>query len=107
MSKTNARCARQRTHADEPAPWVAEFTHDLLDTGYTPLTVRRYVGVARHLAHWLVLAEVAVADVDETVMVGSHGIAAVALASVVQRTSPASTSCVYATSSSSSASAGS
>jgi integrase/recombinase XerD len=68
MSKTNARCARQRTHADEPAPWVAEFTHDLLDTGYTPLTVRRYVAVARHLAHWLVLAEVAVADVDETVI---------------------------------------
>src|ERR1700686_3299811 len=68
MSKTNARCARQRTHADEPAPWVAEFTHDLLDTGYTPLTVRRYDAVARHLAYWLELAEVAVADIDETVI---------------------------------------
>jgi integrase/recombinase XerD len=67
MSKTNARCARQRTHA-EPPPWVAEFTHDLLDTGHTALTVRRYDAVARHLAYWLELAEVAVADIDETVI---------------------------------------
>jgi hypothetical protein len=61
MSKTNARCARQRTHANEPPAWVAEFTHDLLVTGHTALTVRRYDAVARHLAYWLEIAEVAVA----------------------------------------------
>ena len=31
MSKTNARHPRQRTHVDEPDPWVAEFTHDVLE----------------------------------------------------------------------------
>ena len=68
MNKTNARCARQGTHANEPPPWVAEFTQDLLDTGHTALTVRRYDAVVRHLAYWLDLAEVAVADIDETVI---------------------------------------
>jgi integrase/recombinase XerD len=68
MSKTNARHARQRTHADEPDPWVAEFKHDLLEAGYAALTVRGYNAVARHLAHWLALTEIAVTDLDETVI---------------------------------------
>ena len=68
MNKTNARYARQGTHANEPPPWVAEFTQDLLETGHTALTVRRYDAVVRHLAYWLDLAEVAVADIDETVI---------------------------------------
>ena len=68
MSKTNARHAQQRTHADEPDPWVAEFKHDLLEAGYAALTVRGYNAVARHLAHWLALTEIAVTDLDETVI---------------------------------------
>src|SRR4029077_5727326 len=68
MSKTNARCARQRAHVNEPAPWVAKFTQGLVDAGYTSQTVRYYDAVARHLAHWLLRAEVAITDVDEIVI---------------------------------------
>jgi hypothetical protein len=51
---------------------LRDLTHDLLDTGHTALTVRRYDALARHLAYWLELAEVAVADIDETVMPSSR-----------------------------------
>ena len=52
--------------ANDLAPWVAEFTRHLSDTGHTALTVRGYDGAARHLAHWLALAKVPVADIDES-----------------------------------------
>jgi integrase/recombinase XerD len=70
MAKTNEdRCAvRRRMHANNLAPWVAEFTHYLSETGHTALTVRSYEGLARHLAHWLELSKVTVADIDETVI---------------------------------------
>jgi site-specific recombinase XerD len=70
MAKRNEdRCAgRRRMHADDLAPWVAEFTRHLSDTGYTALTVRGYGGAARHLAHWLALAKVPVAHIDESVI---------------------------------------
>jgi hypothetical protein len=55
-------------HASDLAPWVAEFTRHLSDTGHTALTVRGYDGAARHLAHWLALAKVLVADIDESVI---------------------------------------
>jgi hypothetical protein len=47
---------------------VADFTRDLLGTGYTVQTTRRYDAVARHLARWLAVTEVTVADLDETVI---------------------------------------
>ena len=69
MTKTNEdRSAGRPMHVNHFAPWVAEFTHHLLETGHTALTVRGYDRVARHLAHWLVLAKVAVADIDEAVI---------------------------------------
>ena len=62
------RCAvRRRMHTDL-APWVDEFTHHLLQTGYTALTVRSYERLARHLAQWLALAKIAVVDIDEAVI---------------------------------------
>jgi integrase/recombinase XerD len=70
MAKTNVdRCVvRRRIHANNFAPWVAEFTHYLSETGHTALTVRSYKGLARHLAHSLELSKVTVADIDETVI---------------------------------------
>jgi integrase/recombinase XerD len=70
MTKTNeARCAgRQRMDAGELAPWVAEFTRRLRQQGYTSLTVKSYDDAARHHAHWLLKAKVAVADIDEAVI---------------------------------------
>jgi site-specific recombinase XerD len=70
MTKTNeARCAgRQRMEAGELAPWVAEFTRRLRQQGYTSLTVKSYDDAARHHAHWLLKAKVAVADIDESVI---------------------------------------
>ena len=70
MTKTNeGRCAgRQRMDAGELAPWVAEFTRRLRQQGYTSLTVKSYDDAARHHAHWLLKAKVAVADIDEAVI---------------------------------------
>jgi len=69
MTKTNEdRSAGRPMHVNHFAPWVAEFTHHLLETGHTALTVRGYDRVARHLAHWLALAKVAVAEIDEGVI---------------------------------------
>jgi integrase/recombinase XerD len=56
---------RWRIHANDLAPWVAEFTRHLSGTGYTALTVRLYSGAARHLAHWLALAKIPIAHIDE------------------------------------------
>jgi len=70
MTNTNEdRCAgRQCMHVNDLAPWVAEFTSHLLETGHTALTVRGYDRVTRHLAYWLTLAKVAVAEIDEGVI---------------------------------------
>ena len=54
--------------AGDLAPLVAEFTCHLSREGYTDLTVRGFDHAARHLAHWLAEAEIAVADIDETVV---------------------------------------
>jgi len=65
MTKTDEdRCVGRRSmHVNDLAPWVAEFTRDLLETGHTALTVRGTGGAARRLAHWLALTKVAVADI--------------------------------------------
>lgn len=55
-------------HANDLAPWVAQFTRHLSETGHTTLTVSSYDDAARHLAHWLTRAKVAVANIDETVI---------------------------------------
>jgi integrase/recombinase XerD len=70
MAKTNEdnSAGRQRMDAGELAPWVAEFTRRLRQLGYTSLTVRSYDDAGRHLAHWLLKARVAVADIDEAVI---------------------------------------
>ena len=47
---------------------MAEFTRHLSETGHTTLTVRSYERLARHLARWLGLAKIAVADIDEAVI---------------------------------------
>ena len=59
---------RQFMVAGDLAPLVAEFTRHLSQEGYTDLTVRGFDHAARHLAHWLTEAEIAVADIDETVV---------------------------------------
>src|SRR5262245_1186671 len=61
-------CAVRRRMHRNLAPWVAEFTHHLLETGHTDLTARSYARLARHLAHWLALAKIAVVDIDEAVI---------------------------------------
>ena len=106
MSGTNVkrRVGRRRLEVNDFAPWVAEFTQHLLSTGYTVQTARRYDAVARHLAHWLALTEIAVTDIDETVIDRFARHRCRASASVVRRTSPASTSWTCAASSHSSAS---
>lgn len=59
---------RQLMVAGDLAPLVAEFTHHLSQQGYSDLTVRGFEHAARHLAHWLTEAEIAVADVDEAIV---------------------------------------
>jgi site-specific recombinase XerD len=55
-------------HAHDLSPWVAEFIRHLSETGHTLLTVSSYDCLARHLGHWLALAKIAVADIDESVI---------------------------------------
>jgi hypothetical protein len=59
---------RQFMDAGDLAPLVAQFTHRLSQDGYTELSVRGYDDAARHLAHWLAEAGIAVAEIDETVV---------------------------------------
>lgn len=70
MAKSNEdRCNRQRCmDAGELAPLVTEFTCHLSELGHTSLTVSGYDAAARHLAQWLVLVKVAVADIDGAVI---------------------------------------
>lgn len=68
MTKNEDRCAGRRDMHVNDVACVAEFTRHLLETGHTTLTVRDYGGVARHLAHWLALAKIAIADIDEGVI---------------------------------------
>lgn len=63
---SDVRCrGRQFIEAGEIAPLVAEFTCHLSQKGYTDLTLRGFDDAARHLAHWLAEAGIAIADVDE------------------------------------------
>lgn len=66
--REDRRSGRRRMDAGDLAPLVAEFTRHLSETGHTDLTVTGFDGAARHLAHWLAQAEVAVADIDEAVI---------------------------------------
>jgi integrase/recombinase XerD len=59
---------RQFMDAGDLAPLVAKFTHRLSQDGYAQLSVRAYEDAARHLAHWLAEARIAVADIDESVV---------------------------------------
>ena len=59
---------RQFMGAGDLAPVVAEFTRHLSQEGYSDLTLRGFDHAARHLAHWLAAAEIAVADIDEAVV---------------------------------------
>lgn len=70
MAKSNEdRCNRQLCmDAGNLAPHVAEFTRHLLELGHTGLTVTGYDAAARHLAQWLALAKVAIADIDDAVI---------------------------------------
>ena len=70
MTKTNEdRCAgRRRMHAHDLAPWVAEFTRHLSETGHTLLTVNSYKRLSCHFGHWLALVKIAVTDIDEGVI---------------------------------------
>ena len=54
--------------AGDLAPQVAAFTRQLSQLGHTGLTVSGYDAAARHLAQWLRLARVAVADIDDAVI---------------------------------------
>ncbi|MGC0392450.1 MULTISPECIES: tyrosine-type recombinase/integrase [Bradyrhizobium] len=48
-------------------PLVTEFTRHLTVLGHKSLTVSGYDAAARHLAQWLTLAKIAVADIDDGV----------------------------------------
>jgi integrase/recombinase XerD len=61
-------CGRQFLDAANLAPLVAKFTRHLSRDGYTELSVRAYDDAARHLAHWLAEARIAVAEIDEAVV---------------------------------------
>ena len=67
-SSDDRRSGRRRMDAGDLASLVEEFTRQLSDAGHTELTVRGYDGAARHLAHWLAQAKVAVRDIDETIV---------------------------------------
>src|SRR5205085_1273703 len=54
--------------AGELGPLVSEFTCHLSELGHTSLTVSGYDAAARHLAQWLALVKVAVADIDSTII---------------------------------------
>jgi integrase/recombinase XerD len=62
------RAVRRHMQANDLSPWVAEFTRHLSNPGYAGLSVKAYDNAARHLAHWLRLAKVEVAEVDETII---------------------------------------
>jgi site-specific recombinase XerD len=70
MSGSNDGHCRGRRFMDagDLAPLVAKLTHRLSQDGYTELSVRAYDDAARHLAHWLAEARIAVADIDEAVI---------------------------------------
>ncbi|RXH25480.1 tyrosine-type recombinase/integrase [Bradyrhizobium zhanjiangense] len=53
--------------AGDLAPLVTEFTRHLTVLGHKSLTVSGYDAAARHLAQWLTLAKIAVADIDDGV----------------------------------------
>lgn len=61
-------CHGQRCmDAGDLAPLVTEFARHLTMLGHKSLTVSGYDAAARHLAQWLTLAKIAVADIDDGV----------------------------------------
>lgn len=70
MTKSNEdRCNKHPCmDAGSLAPHVAEFTRHLSELGYTGLTVGGYDAAARHLAQWLMLAKIAIADIGDAVI---------------------------------------
>ena len=62
------REGRRFMDAGNLAALVAEFRRTLSEVGYADLTVGGYGDAARHLAQWLVLAKIAVVDIDEAVI---------------------------------------
>jgi integrase/recombinase XerD len=66
---SDVRCrVRQFMEAGDQAPLVAEFTRHLSQEGYTDHTLCGFDHAARHLAHWLAEAGIAIADIDEAVV---------------------------------------
>jgi site-specific recombinase XerD len=70
MSGSNDDHCRGRRFMDagDLAPLVTQFTHSLSKDGYTELSVLGYDDAARHLAHWLADAGIAVAEIDEAIV---------------------------------------
>jgi integrase/recombinase XerD len=63
------RCNKQLCmDAGNLAPHVTEFTRQLSELGHTILTVTGYDTAARHLAQWLALTKVPLADLDDAVI---------------------------------------
>jgi site-specific recombinase XerD len=54
--------------AGDLAPLVTEFARHLTVLGHASLTVSGYDAAARHIAQWLTLAKIAVADIDDGVI---------------------------------------
>jgi integrase/recombinase XerD len=66
-SRENRCHGRRSMEAGDLAPVVTEFARHLMVLGHSNLTVSGYDAAARHLAQWLTLAKVAVADIDDGV----------------------------------------
>jgi integrase/recombinase XerD len=64
MAKSN----ENHMNAGDLASLVVEFRRHLSGLGHTRLTVIRYDASARHFAHWLAQAEIAVADINDVVI---------------------------------------
>jgi integrase/recombinase XerD len=66
-SSENHRHGQRCMVAGDLAPRVTEFARHMTVLGHTSLTVSGYDAAARHLAQWLTLAKIAVADIDDGV----------------------------------------
>lgn len=64
MAKSN----ENHINASDLASLVVEFRRHLSGLGHTRLTVISYDASARHFAHWLAQAEIAVADINDVVI---------------------------------------
>ncbi|MET4033420.1 MULTISPECIES: hypothetical protein [unclassified Bradyrhizobium] len=66
-SSESHRHGQRCMDAGDLAPLVTEFARHLTGLGHASLTVSGYDAAARHLAQWLTLAKIAVADIDDGV----------------------------------------